>query len=339
MRSRYCYFGLYFPPSESFITTTFYEVILPFSRRLVCCLTSLVGISCAQPFTEDRHDLTHFRIAGAGVFDGVGDAVIWDGGLGHSSSPILRWFVDGSMVAEGFTVDLPAAEAYLLEVENQVGEVRVAHLEPGQWSDFSIVRTQVELGDNYGFDYRSSVYGTTVDSTVSQGYVARLQGDLPSPNRFRWMTANAEGTFLELSANTTDFVDKRITFADGEVVSAEEVDTTFFHLLALAIDETGNNGWQWFNVAFGEGNYLRHYGHLIPASFSSVQRAFTAVTIDDIDKQTGFLFSDVEIVDSVEQQSDFECFNSNEPFLLDWALTGKCGLDELKGKRVVVEVW
>ena len=121
MRSRYCYFGLYFPPSESFITTTFYEVILPFSRRLVCCLTSLVGISCAQPFTEDRHDLTHFRIAGAGVFDGVGDAVIWDGGLGHSSSPILRWFVDGSMVAEGFTVDLPAAEAYLLEVENQVG--------------------------------------------------------------------------------------------------------------------------------------------------------------------------------------------------------------------------
>ena len=122
-------------------------------------------------------------------------------------------------------------------------------------------------------------------------------------------------------------------------MAIEDIEETFFHLLALVIDETGNGGWQWLNVAFGSGTYLRHYGHLIPSPYPSLQPSLAAVTIENIDSKEGFVFSAVEIVDSLEAQDSFSCFDDSQPFLLDWALGGRCGLDELRGKRLVVELW
>lgn len=61
-------------------------------------LGTLLG--CLTPFSEDRHDLTDFRIVGLGATeDGELRALLWSGnGLWHATAPTVVWKVDGEVV-------------------------------------------------------------------------------------------------------------------------------------------------------------------------------------------------------------------------------------------------
>ena len=100
---------------------------------LRCVVGSFFLMGCIEPFDTDRHHLKNFRILHAHVHNGIADAVVWSGyGVYHQKSPQLRWFVEGELVAQGFSVEVPISDEYELEVESHDGEIRRALVPYGQ---------------------------------------------------------------------------------------------------------------------------------------------------------------------------------------------------------------
>lgn len=78
--------------------------------------------ACQEPFLEDRHDLTDFRIAGLGVKDGDLRALVWSGeGFWHRSAPTIVWEIDGVEVIAA----PPPPFTATVEIGDETGELTV----------------------------------------------------------------------------------------------------------------------------------------------------------------------------------------------------------------------
>lgn len=84
----------------------------------------LLLAACQEPFPEDRHDLSDFRLAGLAVERGEFRVLAWSGyGAWHRAPPTVRWTVDGRAVTAA-----PAAPFCAdVEVEDEDG-----HREAGE---------------------------------------------------------------------------------------------------------------------------------------------------------------------------------------------------------------
>ena len=163
--------------------------------------------SCSEPFEDNRHDLTHFRIAAANVINGIGDAVIWSGeGRFHQTSPTLDWFIEDEHVGAGYEAVLPESEHYTLKVTNAEGTVLNALVVSGErQTDFSLQLSLVQFQD-YNLEYRKDQPSTSFVDHVPDGQHLRISSTANN-GKMRWMSAQGVGSFLELSQTEIESFD------------------------------------------------------------------------------------------------------------------------------------
>jgi hypothetical protein len=126
-----------------------------------------VLIACQDPFGEDRHDLTDFRIAGMRLEGEDPRALLWSGsGAWHATAPTQEWTED--------------AGGWSLRAEDAAGSVETGRL---------------EVSDGASAPAPGEVL-RTVD-----GDVATLSIDLPDTHLTHWMCQSGE--FAETDANAT----------------------------------------------------------------------------------------------------------------------------------------
>jgi hypothetical protein len=310
------------------------------------CLLMLGG--CQGPFSVERHDLGPFRIAAMGVEDGVARAAVWSGeGMYHSEPLSLAWTLDGVALGEGFDVQVIGAGALGLTAtaadgESRQGEVTVAEAAPA----FAFTRSAVDLGDDLSLEARTSASETEVTTTVTLEQAMRLRLSFGTQDASalstRWMTADGQGSLLEVDAFAADVLAEELAWDDGELVDRTPLNAGVYPQLALVIDGAGSNRWQWIDAGFGlEGSWMRHEGRLLPwdGAGDPPTSGLVALTLGAVDPLLGPAPSGMEAVTDLAQQDVLACAPAGLPFLFSWIAEGRCSLTEVDGARVVVEVW
>ena len=298
---------------------------------------ALVGVGCAAPFEMDRHHIQDFRILHAYVHEGVADAVVWSGkGPHHQESPKLRWYIEETLCAEGFSVEVPYAEEYRLEVDN--GEDILQAIVPyGTKNDVrSLSRSQWTPTEDqdYSIEARNAMPTESVARNVSQGKAARLslQPD-DELQTLRWSAAG--GSILELSTYETDLFFDQLVFEEGTLVSKSTGTQHDIHVFALQLDNNNGSAYQWIDVHFGEEERVMHQEMMLPLaqSFAETGLISTEIVVED-----GVLrFVATELVEEVETTA-LPCMQGEELFQLSWLRQGRCALNELQGHRLTLEV-
>jgi len=298
----------------------------------------LLLVACQEPFDEDRHDLSGFRIAGIGVEDDMAKAAVWSGaGPWHEAQPGLSWALNGQPLGEGFDVPVTGEGELTLTATSAGGEVRTARVDVRAAGGAPTVRRQaVVLDEALSLEARRAVTGVDVETTVSSGEAVRLILDgLSETESARWMSAG--GTVLELERDAADFLPEDIVFDDGELVSRTPAGEGVYSLLALLIDGAGGNRWLWVDAAVGEGaTLLRHEGRLVRADAPAEAGLVAATLIAD--PIGGVALSDVISVTDTDEQDDLPCAAAST-FSLSWIAEGRCARPDVLGARIVLEVW
>lgn len=145
--------------------------------------------------------------------------------------------------------------------------------------------------------------------------VVRLELDAPERSA-RWMTADAVNEAIPVEPLAAE-----VTWDEPGLA----------HHLALVQDGQGGNRWVWIDSAFGVDGLARHEGRLVEAAGVGSLAATLVpgddggVALDDLSED----LSDVELLPCVPESS----------FRLAWVADGRCGLDEVVGARVEIELW
>ncbi len=313
------------------------------SHLFVLVSFGLVGSACAEPFDETRQELRSFRIAAAGVRDGVARAAVWSGeGLYHSEAPELAWTLNGQSIGSGFDVVVPGVGTLGLLATSPEGDVREAQVTvaepPGGLLELS--RAGVDLSGTLGLEARRATPSEAIDTTVPLDRATRLSVIGRSRDeRLRWMLGGGEGTLLELDEDRADLLPEQITFEDGVATERDPLTAGLLHTLVLGLDDQGANRWLWVDGAFGiEEPLLRHEGRLVPVE-GTVAPGLVAVTLASSDALGAISFADATPVDDLTEQDDLSCMVPLTPFRLVWLAEGRCPLADVLGARVVVEAW
>jgi hypothetical protein len=69
-----------------------------------------------------------------------------------------------------------------------------------------------------------------------------------------------------------------------------------------------------------------------------VEAGLVAVSLSRRDGFEAYVLEDPEPVADLSTQTLSECAPQGVPFELDWIVDGRCGLDELDGARIVLEI-
>lgn len=308
----------------------------------------LLLCGCQGPFSVERHDLGPFRIAAMGVEDGIARAAVWSGeGMYHSAPLSLAWTLDGVALGDGFDVEVAGPGVLGLTATNDDGEalqaeVSVADAAPA----FVAARSAVDLGDDLSLAARAGAAETDVETSVALDQAMRLRlsfGDQdPSALSTRWMTADGQGSLLEVEAFAADVLAEELVWDDGELLERTPLDAGVYPQLALVIDGLGGNRWQWIDAGFGlEGAWMRHEGRLLPwdGAGDPPTSGLVAMTLGAVDPLHGPTPTGMEVVADGSQQDALACAPADTPFLFSWIAEGRCPLSEVDGARVVVEVW
>jgi hypothetical protein len=306
-------------------------------------MSLILLLACAEPFDVSRSDLGPFRIAAVGVEGGIARAEVWSGvGMGHASSPTLDWSLDGQPLGTGFDVAIPGPGQLSLvatSVEGEVAEAVVTVAEPP--ARLSFERLAVQAGQDLGREHRLEWAEEPLSGSVEADGVVRFRvlGSEFS-DAVHWMTAGGHGSLLELEAASGDAFASEIVFSEEqELLERDELGPTLTHHLALALDGQGGNDWIWMDAAFGlDGPFLRHRGRLLPVegSFEPGLVALTAQVTNDLGALS---FTDGVQVSDLAEQDALDCLPPEQALELELVTSGRCGLDELDGARVVLEVW
>ncbi len=297
----------------------------------------LLLCACQGPFAEDRHDLVGFRIAGVGVADGVARAAVWSGeGPWHTESPTLSWSLDGVLLGEGFDVAVPGEGELALTATSATGEERTAVVDVRESGGALSVSRQAVVIDGKTLEERRAVEGVSIDTAAATGEGVRLTlATLDDDETARWMSAG--GTVMEVETDAADFLAEDIVLDDGELISRTDAGDGRYALLALVIDGLGGNRWLWVDAAVGGDDILlRHEGRLVAADAVAEPGLIAATLVED--PVSGVALADVAPVTDTSEQDALPCFPT-APASLSWISEGRCGLSEVLGARVVLEVW
>ena len=294
-------------------------------------------MACAEPFDVDRHHLTDFRILHAQVHDNRGDVVVWGGEAGfHSSRPLVRWYSEGVLLAEGFDAELPHAEMYELEVENNEGLIKRALVPAGYAIDIAPLERQqwfFSQESSYSLESRAAVETLPAPYSVAEDAVACLIFTEDS-ERVRW-AANA-GTILELSMHASDLFLDQLSFDEGELVEQQPQSMRDITLFSLHLDDDVGSGYRWIDVHFGADEYVMHHEMMVPFPREFAQEGYLAITL--LEENGRLQLSQPEILTQPEGGASLSCMNGETLFELSWLRQGRCGLDEVDGHRVILEV-
>lgn len=300
---------------------------------------SLLAFSCAEPFQEDRHDLTQFRIAGMRHYESTVSSAIWSGGLCHDDRPTYDWRIqEESFTSE--TVPLAASADGMAELavssslESRNGVLTLGReLDPFQVQRFSIV-----IAEDLSLDTRLSLEETSLDGHPQSGDAIRLRATVEEGVEIRWLTAFGNGTLLEVDAHTVDFIPDEMVFEDNEVIDRIQSPAQRFTILALAIDGLGGNQWEWIDIWPDSLTTVWHDGWAIDlGTLSPSGQGYLSAEIQLDQNGEGFLFNDAYWSEDLSVQTH-SCVTTEEPFSLDWVVEGRCACSDIIGKRVAVVV-
>ena len=298
--------------------------------------TFCFALSCAEPFQNDRHNLDAFRILEVSVHEGVADAVIWSGeGAFHRSSPHLEWFVDGESVAEGYGAFVPEAQQYELEVVSPSGELYFADVIPGtSLNQHEISRFVWNEGadQKYSIEEREEV-ALNEGEVATQNDVIRLQTDSQDPLlRHRWSADG--GTLLELSSSSTDLFFDVLHFEEEELILRDEGQKNRIHVFLLTLDGNGGTSTQWVDVDFS-GEIVPVYRQMMLPILEPLDSGF--VQLDVRMTQDGYLLENPIPLESLPQEPSHLCM-PDVIFDMHWLRQGRCGLNDLDGLSIVLDV-
>lgn len=229
-----------------------------FSKK-INLLVLLATFGCSEPFSVDRHDLIGPRIMGVRFVDGEYDVQIWNGvGSYHEQTPTVEWLSASNEVLCtdvrcSATEILPDTVRYV-DLEGNVHEAvfelqeTQVSLTP-QWSslpaDSSLELAAREAADAIPFE---AGLGTTAVRIAMSVHSDEEIG----VSKMRWMTAGGVGTFLELTATTTDFFLADIIMDRDELIENIPLDNSHASLFGLHIDGIGHNQWTWMDVWYDD---------------------------------------------------------------------------------------
>lgn len=308
-------------------------------------LPALAALSaCAPPFDVARKDLGPFRIAAMGVHEGQAHAAIWSGeGMAHAQAPTLSWSLDGEELGQGSALVLPedAQDGAVLElvatsVGGDVAQGSLTLVRSTQ--DLQVHRAAIEVGEDLSLATRRELPALDAQhATQGQGVRVTLENARGS---LRWMSAAGLGTVLELSETQADVLADEVVFENEEgawVVAERELgEPGIYHQLVLDLDAEQGNRWAWVDVAIAvEDPLIQHFGRLIPGELTSEAGLMQATVRGD----SGQLELDaLSAVEDLSTQDELDCAPAGQAFRLDWVAEGRCGLDELDGATVVLEI-
>lgn len=302
------------------------------NRIYICVL----GVSCAEPFKTDRHNLDGVRILEASVHNGIADAVIWSGeGPYHSIRPTLQWFVDGALVGEGYGVSVPDAERYELEVQEPDGTILYADVVPGhtlpQPMISRFVWSEEQDSQEYSIEARSAVV-LEETSKASSDMVVRLQANIDETQIFRWSASG--GTLRELSASSTDLFFDTLHFEEDILESREEGNIDRVHVFLLGMDREGGTSKRWIDVDFS-GAEIPIYNELMLPLLDSV--ASGLIQVDFVQTEDGFVLENPIELDEIPQEVVHPCMAASL-FDMYWLRQGRCSTSDLHGVSIVMEI-
>lgn len=305
-----------------------------------------VGLfACAPTFPVARERLGPLRIAGVAAPDGVLRAAVWSGeGPFHAEAPTLRWWVDGAPAGTGWEVPAPDEGAEVrLEVRTAAGEVReavwVAAASPPA---FSLTRAAVSPGADLSLAARRGWEATPVADGAGADAALRLGADFTEETGARvfWRIEDGGGSILALDERQADVLAEEVVFDDGEVVSRAALERPLAPLVqALGLGASGGSRWVWAHAPFADGEVagLARVGELrLP--FAAAAPGLWAVTLSGVSAAGVGSFDDPVAVPNLDAQDALGCAPAGQPFDPVWAIEGRCGADELDGRRVVLEV-
>ena len=154
------------------------------------------------------------------------------------------------------------------------------------------------------------------------------------------MSALGVGTVLELSETQADVLADEVVFENEEgawvVAEREAGEPGIYHQLVLDLDAGMGNRWIWVDVAIGVDEPLvQHYGRLIPGDLT-LDSGLMQSTLEVVDGE--LTLGSLLAVEDLSTQGLLECAPVGQAFRLDWVSEGRCGLDELDGAIIVLEV-
>ena len=323
--------------------------VRPFPLTLPLSLAGLLAglgtlSACAPPFDVARKDLGPFRIAAMGVHDGQAHAAVWSGeGMGHAQAPALEWSIDGQVIGQGNGLVLPdeVLDGALLELvatsssgEMAQGIVTVFRVEQNLQAE----RAAVAIGEDLSLSARRELPNLGAQhGEVGQAVRVSLPG---ARGTLRWMSALGVGTVLELSETQADVLADEVVFENEEgawvVAEREAGEPGIYHQLVLDLDAGMGNRWIWVDVAIGVDEPLvQHYGRLIPGDLT-LDSGLMQSTLEVVDGE--LTLGSLLAVEDLSTQGLLECAPVGQAFRLDWVSEGRCGLDELDGAIIVLEV-
>lgn len=263
--------------------------------------------------------------------------------MGHAQAPTVRWSWRGEAFGEGVSVPLPedALEGDLLEVEASSWDGALAHgtLSLRQTAqDLEITREAIAVGEDLSLSTRRDLPGQGRPHAET-GEAVRIS--VPQARgTLRWMSAQGQGTVLELSETQADVLADEVHFENEEgawvVAEREPGEAGIYHQLVLDLDPAGGNRWVWADVAVGLSEpLLAHHGRLIPndVALDAGRVSAQARVVDG-----ALALESISPVDDLSSQSPLDCAPADQAFRLDWVVDGRCGLDVLDGATLVLEI-
>ena len=339
---------------------------------------------CFAPFEHDRHDLVDFRILGVQVSNAApapGESiraralVYGDHGFYHDALPSLSWSL-GDASAVGPWVDLAAPDAsgwwdLALTVTHADGvtiESAVLPLLVG--ADQSpivpprlppVERGVVPLPSDSPaeallLDERLGL-PVSPSAWVDVGQAARVRLPLEDPSeryRARWMTHGAQGTFLELTKTTADWVPVTLVLdaEDLEVQTKDALDPGLYSMAVVAMDGQGANAWAFFDLSLEQPTdgdddhaWMEHDGRLFDLPGPAFAGGLYRVTLvaDDasawgvsLDDPQPILVGDPGVYDQADLAGCEHPIPTRAPLQLDVLAEGLCSRQQLLGARVTM---
>ncbi|MFT5583644.1 MAG: hypothetical protein ACI9VR_001224 [Cognaticolwellia sp.] len=300
--------------------------------------------ACAPPFDVARKDLGPFRIAAMGVHDGQAHAAVWSGqGMAHAEAPVLEWSVDGQVIGQGnglilaedvqdgAVLELVATSAIGEQAQGQLSVIRGAQ-------DLVAQRAAVAVGEDLSLAVRRELPELDAQhGAQGQGVRVSLAG---ARGTLRWMSALGVGTVLELSDTQADVLADEVVFENEEgawvVAEREPGEPGIYHQLVLDLDADSGNRWVWVDVAIGvDDPLIQHYGRLIPGEVT-LGAGLMQSTLEVVDGE--LVLGSLLAVEDLSTQSPLDCAPIDQAFRLDWVSEGRCGLGELHGATLVLEI-